>query len=59
MSWLMPTAPRAWIARSITHSAILGVRILMAWMPVWMPHRQAPQASANGSLKWTSHTESS
>ena len=31
-SWLMPPAPWAWMALSITHSAIAGVTILMAWI---------------------------
>ena len=37
VSWLTPAAPCAWIALSITHSAIAGVAILMAWISVCAP----------------------
>ncbi len=36
-SWLMPPAPWAWMALSITHWAIRGVAILMAWISVCAP----------------------
>ena len=36
-SWLIPAAPCAWIALSITHSAIAGVPILMAWISECAP----------------------
>src|ERR1700729_1493168 len=36
-SWLTPAAPCAVIALSITHSAMAGVMILMAWISVCAP----------------------
>ena len=36
-SWLTPPPPWAWIALSITHSAMAGVTILIAWISVCAP----------------------
>src|SRR5690348_6774062 len=36
-SWLTPPPPCAWMARSITHCAIAGVTILIAWISACAP----------------------